>query len=81
MPIFKPVRRRSVACQKALSDTSNNLVGDTANAGLLGYDDYADGNIDMDVKAKSNPDKNMTGKNDDNLCKDDSVINIEELFQ
>lgn len=35
----------------------------------------------MDVEAKSNPDENMTGKDDDDFCNEDSVTNIEELFQ
>ena len=46
--------RRSLTRQKAFSDTSENSVGDTANTGLIGDNNYADGNIDIDAKAKSN---------------------------
>lgn len=81
VPILKPGRRRSLARQKALSDTSDNSVGDTADAGVLGDDDYADGDVDMDAEAKSNPDEYMTGKDDDDLRDEDPVTNIEELFQ
>ena len=39
---------------------------------------YIDSNINMDTKAKSNPDEDMTDKN---LLKENSRINIEDLFQ
>lgn len=36
----------------------------------------------MDIEAKSNLNKNMTGKdNNDDFCKNDPMTNIEELFQ
>lgn len=50
--------------------TDNNLLGDNNLK-------YIDNNIDMDVKAKSNLDEDMTGGN---LHKKNSGINIENLF-
>ncbi len=54
----------------------NDLLGDD----LLGNNSHAyiDSNIDMDTEAKLNLDKDMTG---DNLLKENSGINIEDLFQ
>ena len=64
---------------------SNNLLGnDLLSNDLLGNDllgdnsfAYIDSNIDMDTKAKSNSDEDMTGNN---LLKENSGINIEDLF-
>lgn len=81
MLILKLGQQWSLVCQKTLPDISNNLVGNTADADLLDDNNYADGNIDKDAKAKSNPDKNMTGKDNNDFCKKDPVTNIEELFQ
>lgn len=81
MPILKPVWQQSLACQKALLDISDNLVSDIADVGFLGDNNYANGNIHKDTEAKSNPDENITGKNNDDLCKKDHVTKIEELFQ
>ena len=39
---------------------------------------HINSNINIDIKAKSNFDKNMTSGN---LLKDNSKINIEDLFQ
>lgn len=49
--------------------------------GCLGNNNLADGNFDMDTKTKSILDENMTGKDNNNFCKDDLVTNIEDLFQ
>lgn len=70
-----------MACQKAFLNTFDNSVSDIADAGLLSDDNYIDDNVDMDTKAKSNLDENMTSKNDDDLCKNNPVTNIKELFQ
>lgn len=57
VPILTPGWQQSLAHQKALSDTSDNSVGDIADAGVLDDDDYAEGKVDIDVEAKSNPDE------------------------
>lgn len=67
-----------MACQKTFLNISDNSIGDNANAGFLGNNNSADSNTDIDTEAKSNPNHNMTGKDDNDLCKDASVINIEE---
>ena len=78
--ILKPGRWQSLARQKVLSDTSDSSVSDTADASVLGDDNYADSDVDMNAEAKSNPDEYMTGKNNDDLRDEDYVTNIEELF-
>ena len=55
-------------------DISNNLVGDNAESGLLSNNNAVDGNTNMDTKAKSNPDNNMTSKDDNDFCKDNFII-------
>lgn len=70
-----------LARQNTMLDTSDNLVGDNINAGLLSDNDLSHGNINMDTKAKSNLDENITDKDNMNeLCKDDLGITIENLF-
>ena len=81
MSILTFNQQRSLVCQKTFLDTSNNLLGDNAESGLLGDNNAVDDNIDMDTKAKLNLDYNMTSKNDKNFCKNDPMINIEDLFQ
>ncbi|MCJ1348829.1 hypothetical protein MMC31_007062 [Peltigera leucophlebia] len=74
-------RQQSLARRQTFSDTSDDLEGDNAKSGLLGDDNAVDGDVDIDTKAKSNPDDNMTGKDDDDFREDDPIINIENLFQ
>lgn len=81
MPILTPSQWQSLARQKTFSNTFNNSIGDTTDAGLLSDNNYTNGNIDMDAKAKSNLDENMTSKDDDDFCKKNFKINIEKLFQ
>lgn len=50
---------------------SDDLLDDNNSA-------HIDSNIDINLEAKSNFDKNITGGN---LLKDNSEINIEHLFQ
>lgn len=70
-----------MTCQKALLITSDYFVSDIADASLLGNNNYKDNNVDINSKANSNSDENMTGKNDDNFFQGDFVTHIEELFQ
>lgn len=81
MPILKFVWKWILVCQKTLSDISNNLVNNIVNIGLLSNNNYVDNNVDIDAKAKSNLDENMTGNNNNDLFKKHSMINIEKLFQ
>lgn len=74
-------QQQSLACQKTFSNTFNNLVGDNTKSGLLGNNNIIDINIDIDSKVKSNLDDNITCKNNNDFCKDDSIINIENLFK
>lgn len=69
-----------MARYKVFSDTSDNSISDIADADLLSDDNYADSNIDIDAKAKSNSDENITGKSNDDLCKKNPVTNTEKLF-
>lgn len=80
MSILIPGQWQSLARQKTLLNTFNNFISDIANTSLLGANNYANSNIDMDTKAKLNSDKNMTGKNNDDLCKENLITNIEKLF-
>lgn len=80
MPILTLNQRRSLACWKTFLDTSNNLLGDNAESDLLSDNNAIDSNVNMDIEAKSNPDNNITGKNYEDFCKNDSMINIEVLF-
>ena len=73
--------QQSLARRKIFSDTSNNLIGNNAESGSLSDDNSVDGNVDIDTEMKSNLDDNMTGKNDDDFCKDDLIFNIKDLFQ
>ena len=69
---------------------SDNFVEESASDNLLGnnllgddlLDDnsplYINNNIDINTKATSNPDEDMTSNN---LLKKNSRINIEDLFQ
>ncbi len=61
-------------------DAGDNLLGDD----LLGDDPlgdnnptYVDSNIDIDIEAKSNPDKDMIGNN---FLEENSGINIKDPF-
>ena len=74
-------QRQSLARRKTFSDTSDDLLDDNAESGSLGDDNAVDGDVDMDTEAKSNPDDNKTGKDDEDFCKNDPMINIEDLFQ
>ncbi len=57
----------------------NSLDDDLLGYDLLGNDSFAhiDSNIDIDTKANPNPDEGITGNN---LLKENSGINIENLF-
>ena len=81
VPILTLNQRQSLACQKIFSNTSNNLLDDNAKSGLLDDNNAVDGNVDINTKVKSNPDDNKTGKDDEEFCKNDPIINIEDLFQ
>lgn len=81
MPILTLSQQQSVTHQKVLSNTSDNLISGIANTSLLGDNNYTDKDSDLDAKAMSNLNKNITGKNNDDLCKKNLVTNIEELFQ
>ena len=48
---------------------------------MLGDNNAIDSDVDIDTEANSNPDNNMTSKNDKNFCKNDPMIKIEDLFQ
>ena len=81
VPMLTLNQRRSLARRKTFSDTSDDLLDDNAESGSLGDDNAVDGDVDMDTEAKSNPDDNKTGKDDEDFCKNDPMINIEDLFQ
>lgn len=70
-----------MAYQKIFLDTFDNLVSNNFDANLLNDNNFANGNINIDTKIKSNLDENMTAKHNNDFCKNDSVTNIEELFQ
>ena len=40
-----------------------------------------DSYVNMNTEAKSNPDDNKTGKDNKDFCKNDLMINIEDLLQ
>lgn len=66
--------------QKIFWDISNNFIDNNNNIGLLNNNNFAHGNIDMDIEAKPNLNKNMTGKNINNFCKNDFETNIENYL-
>lgn len=70
-----------LACQKIFLDIFDNLVSNNINANLLSDNNFVNGNINIDTKIKSNLDENMTAKHNKDFCENDSVTNIEELFQ
>ncbi len=88
--MFTSVQRQKLARQKSIlkysndsaeEDASNNSLGDDLlNDDLLSDDSptYIDSDIDMDTKAKSNLDEDMTGNK---VLKKNSGINIKDLFQ
>ena len=48
---------------------------------MLDDNNAVDSNVDIDTEAKTNPNDNKTGKDNKDFCKNDSMINIEDLFQ
>lgn len=81
MPILTPNWQWSLVYQKTLLVTSNNLINEIVYASLLDDKNYANNNIDINTKVKSNLDNNTTGKNNNIFCKNDFTIYIEKLFQ
>ena len=62
-------------------DIGNDLLGDNLLDDDLLNDNssvYINSNININIEAKSNPDKDMTGNN---FLKENSGINIKDLFQ
>ena len=57
------------------------MLDDNDKSGLLNDDNAIDGDVNMDIEAKSNLNDNMTDKYNENFCKNDLMINIEDLFQ
>lgn len=80
MPILSFNQQQSLAYQKPFLNISNNLVGNNSKSSLLNDDNIVNNNIDMDTKAKPNPNDNMTGKNYNNFYKDGLLISIETCF-
>ncbi len=88
--MLTPARQQKLARRRSMLKYSDDSVEKDAGDDLLGDDlldddplsddspAHINSNIDMDTKAKSNPDEDMTG---DNLLEENSGINIEELFQ
>lgn len=70
-----------MADQKTFLNIFHNLVGDIANANLLGDNMSTNGNVYINIEAKLNPNENITSKNNNNLCKENTMTNIEKLFQ
>lgn len=80
MPILILNQQQSLTRQKRFLDTFDDLLDDNAESGLIGDNNVVDGNVNIDIKVKSNPNDNMTGKDNENFCKNDLIINIEDLF-
>ena len=69
-----------MAYQKIFLDIFDNLVNNNIDADLLNDNNSVNSNINIDIKIKPNPDENIIGKYNNDLYKNNSVINTKELF-
>lgn len=61
-------------------DTFNNLKSDNNNIDLLSDNNSINANINININLNTNSNKTIFNKNNNNLCKDEFKINIENLF-
>ncbi len=88
--ILTPTQQRKLARQKSILKYSDDSIEEDVGDDLLGnnllgdnplVDDspaYINSDINIDTKAKSNPNEDMTSHN---ILEENSRINIEDLFQ